>query len=874
MPLVRDFFALWRRDKEAERRSSKASAPPLPEHTPANTRSSALPPAAVQTATGRSPNINHLADFLHTSPSSAAAPKSPKPASRLSYAPPPRNTGSTRPHTANPGETASSHQNSISRPLISHPFNANYEEQTRRPPAFTGGSSRPGRSSTVPNGEHHSFGGGGGRLEAISDTEPPRAKEPLLLRTIRDNNGIHRAPGRQVSTPELPRSDRLPLERRSSRDLLLTRNTNAVDPRVAGMGGMGVPGTGNGNGVGTANLAPMPVFIRTVSQPGGVRRAALRETAGVDEDEEEGGGLKPARTFPFDHPPDSPPITPITPGVAGVGVGRTGGRHIESLAVLDPEMYQTLAAQHQQAPWTLPTPTAAATLDTSASASQQQQALPRARKTPPIIDSGNRSARFFVDDPTTGMVDVAGGPPPRSPISAPMGMEMSHDAAAMGQFEQVAAMRQFQGTKLAKPPSGRAPPPTKPPLDMSDHGHNYSFSTTYSGASVPGFSSPNATSSISSHGSPLSTTNAAQRYRSRGSLGSVAEQRRLSLDSLVASDFELPYLSRNISTPHFTQKNKSSDAVFVTLNALNAPPNPISQRGRGSYSSQETDSTGFGLEDNLASFAGHTPTRLPPSKAAVVAPKTTPPPRPPRSALRNSSQFSAGIIHRLNESLAANQLQNDLTMMDSHDFIDSYFTASTPQLPHATLEPPTPTYTRDGRESNVSSLTNFAQYYQNEKHQSMQATEAEYSIASLPPTPLTTAFDTQTPNVSSFRTPPHNAVSPNVGVVAIKAVHAQSETIVLLKISRYETSLSDLRSKIVRKFRETEGLDLAVNGFSLKYLPPRTDHGFISTPAAGGRKRSTSVTSTSDVSILVSLESEMDWQRALAGNSKIVIRII
>lgn len=811
VPLVRDFFALWRRDKEAERRSSKATtatnAPPVPEYN----RS----PIIVNTPT-KSPTINHLNDFLHTPTSSS---KSPKPTSRHSFAP---SRNSARPHTANPGET--SIQNT--RPLISHPFNAAYEDQfeanrSRSYLAPYAGASRTGRSSTVPNLEHSPIGS---RTEAISDVET-RPKEPLLLRTIRDNNGIHRAPGRQVSTPELPRSDRL--ERRSSRELL-SRNVDSRAP--------------------VNSATPMPVFMlsqRTVSQPGGVRRAALRETA-----EEPSDQPQPTRTFPFDHPPD----TPVTPGMAGLGVGRTGGRHLESLAVLDPEMYQSLSTpQAQQVPWTLPTP----------ANGESTQALPRARKTPPIIDTGNRSARFFVDDPNTGMVDVAGGPPPRSPVSAPMGMDMSYEAA--GQFEQVAAMRQFQGMRLGKPPMGRLPPPVKPPLDMSDHGHNSSFSTA-SGASIPGFSSPNATSSISSQGSPLSTTNG-QRFRSRNSLGSVAEQRRLSLDSLVASEFELPYLSRNISTPQFTQKNKSADAVFAANN-LTAPSAAISTRGRGSYSSQETDSTGFGLEDN-SGFTPYAPARLPPSKAAVIVPKTTPPPRPPRSVLRNSSQFSAGIIHRLNESLSGNQGHGDLG--DSHDFIDSYFT--TPQIQHATLDPPTPTYvtqnSREVRESATSAFTNIAQYYQNDKHDSVRPSEIDFSTASLPPTPLNANFD-HSPSVASYRTPPHNAVSPSIGNVSIKAVHAQSETIVLFKISRHETTLSDLRSKVIRKFRETEGLDLP--GFTLKYLPPRSDHGFISSQS--GRKRSNSVSSTSDISVLASLDTEAEWQRALAGNNKIVIRIV
>lgn len=821
VPLVRDFFALWRRDKEAERRSMKASAvmtaPPLPE----NTKAVSSPPGV--NVPKKSPTLDHLADFLHTP---NPVPKSPKPPARNSFAPP-RNSA-IRPHTANPGGETS-FQNM--RPLISHPFNANYDNQFHASPVNSyltppAGAHRPGRSSTVPNLENGFIGG---RMEPLSDSES-RAKEPLLLRSIRDNNGVHRVPGRQVSTPELPRSNQL--ERRSSRDLL-SRNVDAKVP---------------------ANVVvPMPVFMlsqRTVSQPGGVRRATLRETAEESVDQQP----KPTRDFPFDHPPESPPVTP---GVAGVGVGRTGGRHLSSLAIMDPEMYQTLSAQQtqQQAPWTPPTPMGV----------EASPVVPRARKTPPIIDSGNRSARFFVDDPTAGMVDVAGGPPPRSPISALMGMESPYEY--ISQFEQVAGTRHAHAMKLGKPPAGRAPPPTKPHLDISDHGHNYSVSTT-SGASVPGFSSPNATSSISSQGSPLSSTNA-QRYRSRASLGSVAEQRRLSLDSLVASDFELPYLSRNISTPQFTQKNKSADGVYTALNNLSAPSSTALLRGRASYSSQETDSTGFGLEDNSSSYA---PARLPPSKAAVIATKTSPPPRPPRSALRNSSQFSAGVIHRLNESLAASQLQGE-PAGDSHEFIDSYFT--TPQLPHAALDPPTPTHmAQNPRESANSTLANIAQYYLNDKHEStlqpISPSGTDFATASLPPTPINGTFDSQGFNAPILRNPSQNPASSNVGVVSIKAVHAQSETIVLFKISRHGTTLSDLRSKIIRKFRETEGLDLP--GFILKYLPPRSDHGFIPNPT--GRKRSTSVTSTSDISVLSSLDTESEWQRALAGSNKIIIRIL
>jgi hypothetical protein len=818
VPPVRHFFALWKRDKDAERRSSKVSvattAPPLPEHI----KIPALVPAA--NVAKPSPTIDHLNAFLHT-PTSTPGP--PKHTSRNSYAPL-RSSG--RPHTANPGETSFQ----SSRPHISRPLNTFNDDEclSDGPPASSRMAPhrpplRMTRSSTAPNIDYVATRAQSG---AVSDAES-RPKEPLLLRTIKDNNGMHRAPARQVSTPELPRSNHL--EWCPSRDL----PSRDVDSRA--------PVTG---------APPIPAFMpsqRHTSPPGGARRPTLRG-------EESTEGYKPLRSFPFDHPPDSPPITP---GIAGFGVGRVVGRQLESLAVLDPEMYQSLYPRQasQSPPWNHTTPTSV----------DSGQVQPRARKTPPILDQGNRSARFFVDDPTNGMVDVAGGPPPHSPViaSAPMGMDTAHEE--VGHFKRVAVSRQFQTTKPENPPAGKTT--VKPLLDMSDHGHKYAH-TSLSAMSVPGLLSPYA-SSRSSQGSPLPTTGGNnQRFRPRGSLGFVAD-RRLSLDSLLASDFELPYLSRNLSTPQFSQENKSAEHVYAALNALNTPSATVTPRGRGSYSSQETDSTsGVGLEDNLGMTSSgssqYAPAWLPLSKTAGISPKSTPP-RPPRSALRNSSRFSAGVIHRINESLNTDQ-HSELPPAEAHDFTDSY--VATPQLQQAALDPPQPPYMGKSQRDSAMSTMSTLQYYQNipDYHESHQATELDLSAASLPPTPFTATFDPVS-RLSNYKNQP-----PNTGAVPIKAVHAQSETIVLFKISRYETTLADLRGKVARKFREAEGLDL--NRFSLKYLPPRSDHGFIS--PLTGRTRTTSVTSTSDVSTLACLDNETDWQRALAGNynHKLIIRIV
>jgi hypothetical protein len=818
IPLVRDFFALWRRDKEAERRNSSltTTAPPIPQDFNGPT----ISPAA--NASNASPAINYLNGFLHT-PLPTITQKPPKPASRNSYAP---SRNNRRPHTANPGETSFQ----SSRRHVSPPFNTAHDDGhlSDGPPASSrlaafGPPLRTARSSTVPDLDYEHIRA---RPGAISDTNS-RPREPLLLRSI---NGTYRAPARQVSTPELPRPHRL--EQRHSRDLP-SRN---VDARVP-----------------VSGVTPMPVFMlpqRQISQPGGVRRATLR-----DPEESTDSPHTPLRSFPFDHPPDSPPVTP---GLAGFRIGRAGGTHtIDSLAVLDPEMYHSLSSrQAPTSPLGLPTPTS----------TDPGQVLPRTRKTPPIIDQGNRSARFFVDDPATGMVDVAGGPPPHSPTTpaASLGTGMSHDDA--GHLGQVAVSRQFQAPKLEKPPVRRATPPIKPPSDMSDHEHSYSFSSR-SVVSVPGSLSPNA-SSRSSHGSQQSTNN--QKFRARSSLESAAE-RRLSVDSLIPSDLEFPYLPRRISPSQFSQKNQPVDPVYAALHVLNTPSTAVPTRQRGSYSSQETDSTsGFGLEDNLGTTSSgsphYAPAWLPVSKATSNSPKSTPPPRPPRSALRNSSQFPAGVVHRFNESLNAHQYL-EVPLVEAHDFIDSYFTSS--QSQHDTLEPPQSPYTaRDPRESTMSSMSAL-RYYHNapDRHESFQVTEWDPSVGFLPSSPFTSTFDPthSGPHGSNYRNQPLNT-----GAVPIKAVHAQSETIVLFKVPRYETTLADLRAQVLRKFREAEGLDLT--GCSLKYLPPRGDHSFISSPT--GRRRSPSASSTSDISVLASLDNEADWQRALAGSNKIIIRIV
>jgi hypothetical protein len=283
-----------------------------------------------------------------------------------------------------------------------------------------------------------------------------------------------------------------------------------------------------------------------------------------------------------------------------------------------------------------------------------------------------------------------------------------------------------------------------------------------------------------------------------------------------------------------------------------------------------------------------------PTKSPLIAAKSTPPPpRPPRSALRNSSQFSAGVINRLNESLAASASPNlnpsteALPEMpsftstggskhDSHDFIDHYLPS--PQLQPQNLDglSPVPAMkpaAKKPRESNMSSVTNFAQYYQNTPE--MYARELDSFVPSLPPTPYTTTFDLSA--TESSKASHHSALSRNSssslpsGMALVKASYVGSETIVVFKVSRADTTLHDLRAKLIRKFKETDGRDL--RPFSLKYIVSNNQRNDRSGNPTG-RQRTLSITSTFDSSSLADLNTEEDWQNVLSTSTKIMIKIL
>lgn len=825
VPVVRDFFALWRRDKEAERRASKTApdvnSPPLPEPS--------IPPSTAPVAVlpQKQAMSQYLVDFLHTPGSNV--PKSPKP-SRNSYAPPPRTTtrAPVRPHTANTEDQQFSSRSATSSSFSTAEVSSNSGVPIAVPPSQPG-PARYSRSQSVP------FEGANGGAENYSQQDVGlRGKEPLIFRSLaREDDTQRRLPIRKGSTPELGRRS---VESRPSRDISpFSRNLDLK------------------GGTSGDRLHPMPVPILSQphpSQRGRSRKATLRET------EDEAISVTPLTTFPFDHTPE----TPSTPGVAGLGVGRTGG-----LAVLDPELYRSISASKTQN-----SPLATQNPDAS-------QAIPRARKTPPILDTGNRNARFFVDDPT-GLVDVSSAPPPRSPVSAPStsirsdfhGLPSPDEGS--DRFGQIVNLAHRKAIKLHPPPPSKLVFPL-PPQELPNYGndlnHAHASSVVSGNCTIPTLSSPVTTSPVSSQ----QISSISHRYRSRASFGSLVDHKRLSLDSLIASEFELPYLSRNISTPQFPHHNESSDAVHLAPNMLAAPVSTVTSRGRASYSSQETDSTG--LDENSGAISSgsslHGRIALPPSKAPLVVPKLTPPPRPPRSALRNSSQFTAGVLNRPNESLATTSLNVDnseppplpspISQNESIDFIDSYLTASSSHL-EPPKSPHSPVHSAKAHESTISSIANFTQYYQtmpgkNEPNDLHSNTLG--ASGSLPTTPFTHAFDPSTSAV--------NLIPPNIGNIPIKAIHSRSETILLFKVSRSDTTLADLRNKIIKRFREAEGIEL--DAFALKYTPPRNDPSI-----SGGRQRSLSVASTGDLSTMVDLENEAEWQKALSSSNKLVIRII
>ncbi|KAG8752050.1 hypothetical protein FRC14_007405 [Serendipita sp. 396] len=960
VPVVRDFFALWRRDKEAERRSQKTylGSPPLPEphNIPdqvAKTIASAVPSSPAPKPTPQKQQRDYLAEFLHAPVTST--PKSPKPAARNSYATPRPND--QRPSTANPDQYNSS------RHLNGGPFLAPVNgTPISGPPSPVGttvvhtnlapvpgtANTRFGRSHTVPYP---------GQVEPLDADAVPRTREPLLLRSLSReapaSTTAGHPPMRKVSSPELIRPSTGIDRRNNARDQFLgvvqserwmPQNQYQPQPLVA-----------------------FPLGNKYGSQPGAARKATLRDASPLTSEEQE--RAKPLTSFPFDHPPESP----VTPGFAGHGVGRSGGRRLDSLAVLDPEMYSTLAERFGQPPsqpaTTISRPTSAGT--------DGSQAIPRARKTPPIQDPGNRTARFFVDDPVSGggLVDVAGGPPPRSPISATMpvhALNSEHDKVYGSvhsaedheetQFGQVAGNHRFQELKLSQPPQRRhpvsslsvaVPIPELEPTYYTPADQGRAKLSIVSGTSIPSLSSPNKTSSWSSTGSPLSPSGAIQRYRSQNSLVSISEQqqRRLSLDSLMMTDTELPYNVRNLThaPPRYAHKNKSTDAIFQAANGsvahqsvatptargyLGASNSGASNSfgigsggGRGSYSSQETDSTGFdetsGVISSGSSLYAPVPSRyhphgMPPSKANIAVPKSTPPPpRPPRSVLRNSSQFSAGVMQRLDESTGSTPIGNSaapdtgserphtpfngLAKHDTHDFIDSYFPS--PKISHATLEAPVAPFAMMGnnqaaaRDSNMSTFTNIAQYYQSIPEQSHSSSHvldlphraghlstnttalSEFEAASLPPTPFSTTFLDLTAHNNVPATNPRHPSQGYANMINIKAIHAPSDTILLFKVPKSNTSLADLRVKIARKFREAGVPNDTLKTVALQYIPPlsRTETG-----PATGRKRSQSVTSVVDVNQMVDLQSEVEWQKALSvtsslhainANTKIIIKV-
>jgi hypothetical protein len=798
IPIVRDFFALWRRDKEAERRSSKMpspTSPPLPElNIPPVSSPAAIAPEKQTVA-------RHLTGFLHSSGSST--PKSPNPA-RNSYATP---RVWLTPHT---------NDQALKRSATSSTSTA--ETSTGARPSLTAPSSQPGpvrfsRSQCVP---HETLKGAIETHQSLAHDAGPRGREPLVfLAVTREESALRRPPIRKGSTPELIQ---LSLERGLDRDVpALTRNT---DTQAGGISADGY------------HLIPVPILSpQDVSQRGESRQATFMET-----------------------PEESTSITPdslATPGVVRVGVGREIDRNLDSLVVLDPELYPLSSAQ-QASPRT-------------SSPSAESQVIPRARKTPPTLDGGNRSARFFVND-GTGLVDLSAAPPPRSPVSSTpltVGPEFPKAPALNDggeQFGEIVDLVQRKAPRLAQSVEWLIfpEPPTHDP--RISRGNSEHFSVVSGNSTIPTLSSPRSTSSWTSQSSPISPSGVyTQRYRSRVSLGSVVE-RRLSLDSLVASEFEAPYLSRNIAASQVSHTNESSDAIHMVLNALAIPS--VTPRGRASYSSQETDSTGLDENSGAISLSSSLYDRhgLPLSKAAIIAPKSTPPPRPPRSALRKSNRFSAGVVSRLNEPLANAGLNGEIStdlpslkpaVVARHDSLIGSSLHS-PASQQALLEPPSPPFPLISQHKWCKSNLPYISQSVPDKHESTHPGANELDI--MPATPFTPSFNS----------------NGNAGIVQIKAIHAKSDIIVSFKVPRVEMTLADLRTDLKRRLREAGGLELG--NFSLKYLPPQSDR--RTTASTGARQRCLSVTSTSDMSSMIDLDNDIEWQKALQINTKIIIRII
>ncbi|PVG04041.1 hypothetical protein CPB86DRAFT_821496 [Serendipita vermifera] len=1049
VPLVRDFFALWRRDKEAERRGSKtaSTAFPLPPSLPSSTAvdetsnnvigtinedsvltpgggdsvATGLPVPVVPKLAGganvpppKSPGgLNpYLMDFVK--PHSYTPSSAKKKPSRHSLAPATRsnqttsggsvgsgesdgprrpNTGTReRPHTS--GGSGGEERSAVGKlaPLSPNPFKqsiqyhlqasaaAPADPSARRgrtaypPPPYqqpTGPiPSRPVRSNTLPLDSASSDYHDGPGNAPYSSQHPHHlqssgSREALVLRSV--NNGL----GNQELP--IPRAGSMPPERQRRK-----APSPISTPRIADTNGnqplpvfmlpqqhqqpqqhpypaQPYPYPHAAQGVQGQSQVPSG-YLRN-GQPGWGRRATLRDAEGEESDGVATPASAPLLTsFPFGEP-DSP----ATPGLAGRGrpsvpnladpskpLGRRAERNLGSLAVLDPEMFRAHQANISRE--------ALSDRPATSSGELSSQPIPRARKTPPIYDNANRSARFFVNDAQNGMVDVANGPPPVSPggyrgghdysepevqkrgvigrrpyepqmVARPESNILDADMDQLrpgssgagltreGSGNSIQLANQYQhpnmAMKLSQPPPGKPmtsrPRPTidpnsygAPHLDTSralGSGHNPTLSVISGVSAVPSLTSQNATLSWSSQASPSSPTAAngipQPRYRSRVSMNSI-EARRLSLDSLMTmSEYELPYLSsanpnnavpRNlVGNPHrFSKQNKSVDALYAAANG----------KGRSSYSSQETDSTGTGgLPDDGS--GGSSANRVYPTKSPLIAAKSTPPPpRPPRSALRNSSQFSAGVINRLNESLATSSSPNlnpsteALPEMpsftnaggskhDSHDFIDHYFPS--PQLKPQTLDTSSPVLTakttaKKPRESNMSTITNIAQYYQNTPE--MYARELDSFVPSLPPTPYTTTFDLSA--TESSKASHRSVVSRNSstslpsGMALVKASYVGSETIVVFKVSRADTTLHDLRAKLIRKFKETDGKEL--QPFSLKYISsnPQSDR---SGNSSTKRQRTLSITSAFDSS-LVDLNTEEDWQDLLSSSTKIMIKIL
>jgi len=129
----------------------------------------------------------------------------------------------------------------------------------------------------------------------------------------------------------------------------------------------------------------------------------------------------------------------------------------------------------------------------------------------------------------------------------------------------------------------------------------------------------------------------------------------------------------------------------------------------------------------------------------------------------------------------------------------------------------------------------------------------------MPTTPITPGFNSS-----------HAAADYNVGMIQIKAIHAESDIIVLFTVPRVEMTLADLRTELRRKLREAGGPKLG--HFLLKYLPPRSDSG--TTASTGTLKRSPSASSTIHMSSMVDLDNEIEWKKALESSTKIMMRIV